>query len=115
MSDEIIKSPTSPGNILTPKLKWVNNSKIAEEFKRSCLKQDKTTFTYRNVVNWFIVYELDTWCRDLNTKFTVGDYLFGDVKLTKNADPEKYGCNCYGIGFNPRSNFSKVKMSLFLV
>ena len=30
---ESIKSPTTPGNSLAPKLKWVYNSKIAVEFK----------------------------------------------------------------------------------
>ena len=28
------------------------------------------------------------------------------VKLTKNAVPDKYKCNCYGIGFYLRSEFS---------
>ena len=56
----------------------------------SCLKQDKEPFTRINVVNLFIVYELDTWPRDLNAKFAQGDCLFGAVTLTKNADPNKY-------------------------
>ena len=29
--------------------------------------------------------------------------LFGAVKLTKNADPDKNGFSEYGIGFDPRS------------
>ena len=37
-------------------MKWYN-SRINVEFKGSCLKQDKITFTPRNVVNAFIVYE----------------------------------------------------------
>ena len=28
------------------------------------------------------------------------------MKLTKNADPDKYGCNGYGIGSDARSQFS---------
>ena len=39
-------------------------------------------------------------------KFTLGDWLFGAVKLTKNADPDKYGYSDYGIGFEAGSNFS---------
>ena len=54
----------------------------------------------------FIVYELDTFTRDLNTKITLGDCLFGAMKLTKNADPDKHGYSCYGIGFGARSQFS---------
>ena len=32
--------------------------------------------------------------------------LFGSVKLTKNADPDKYVSTGYGIGFDWRSEFS---------
>ena len=32
--------------------------------------------------------------------------MFGAVKLTKNADPDKYIYTCYGIGFDSRSEFS---------
>ena len=54
----------------------------------------------------FIFYELDTWTRDLKTDFTLSDYLFRAVKLTKNADPDKYGYSGYGIGFDAHSSFS---------
>ena len=37
--------------------------------------------------------------------FTLGDYLFGAVKLTKNGDPDKYGYIGYGIGFDAHSQF----------
>ena len=60
------------------------------EFKGRCLKQNKVTFTARNLVTLSIVYELDTWSRDLNTDFTLTDCLFGTVKLTKNANSDKY-------------------------
>ena len=41
-------------------------------------------------VNLYICYTLDRWSRDLNTDFTLGICLFGSVKLTKNADLDKY-------------------------
>ena len=50
--------------------------------------------------------ELDKWSQDLNAKFTLKDCLFGNVKLTKNADPNKYSYSGYGIGFDSRSIFS---------
>ena len=34
--------------------------------------------------------------------FTLGGGLFGGVKLTKNADPDKYSYSDYGIGFDTR-------------
>ena len=64
------------------------------------------TFTPPNRINFFIVYELDTWSRDLNSNLTLNDCLFGGVKLAKNADPDKYVYNSYGIGFNLHSEFS---------
>ena len=45
------------------------------------------------------------WLRNLNTGFTLGSCLFGSVKLTKNADPDKYKFRCYDIGFDTRSEF----------
>ena len=43
---------------------------------------------------------------DLNTDFTLGNCLFRAVKLTKNADPDKYKYIGYGIGFDSRSEYS---------
>ena len=85
----------------------MNNSKIRLKFKGSCFRQAvKAPFTPNNVVNLFIVYELDRWSRDLNTDFTLKECLFGAVKLTKNDDPDKYKYSGYDIGFDSRSQFS---------
>ena len=105
MSNEIVKPPTAPSNSLTPKLKRIHNSKIAVEFHGSYLKQDKVTFSLKSEINLFIVYRLDVWSRDLNTKFTLGGCLFEAVKLTKNADLDKYGYRGYDIGFDAPSEF----------
>ena len=53
----------------------------------------------------FIVYELGTWSRDSNMDSTLGDFLFGAVKLAKNTNPEKYGNIGYGIVFDANSQF----------
>ena len=98
-----IKPPTALGNSLASKCKWFHNSKIAVELKGSCLKPEKAILSHRNVVNLFIVYELDTCSRDLNTDFTSDNCLFGAVKLTKNADPNVYRCNGCGIEVDARS------------
>ena len=37
--------------------------------------------------------------------FALKGYLFGGVKLAKNADPVKYVYTGYGIGFDSRSEF----------
>ena len=70
----------------------------------------------------FIVYEEDTWSRDLNTDFTLSDCLLGAVKLTKNTDLNKYGYSGYATGFDVHSQISQfycqmvngVKILLFL-
>ena len=51
------------------------------EFKGSCLKQSKVTFTPMNVVDLFLVYELDRWSQDLNADSTIKDCWLGAVKL----------------------------------
>ena len=38
--------------------------------------------------------------------FTLGGYLCGGVKLTKNGDPDKYSCRGCGIGFDTRGYYS---------
>ena len=55
------------------------------------------------MVNLFILFELDTWSQDINTDFSLKYYLFGSVKLTKNADLDKYKYSSYDIGFDSRS------------
>ena len=102
LSNERTKFPITAYNSLSPKLRWINNSKIRVEFKGSCLIQDKVTFTQRNVIYLFIVYVLDTWSKELNANFTLKDFFFGAVKLTKNIDPDKYYHFGYGIGIDSR-------------
>ena len=85
----------------------MNNSRLRLEFKGSCLKQeDKAPFTLNNVVNLFIVDELSRWSKDLNAEFSLKECLFGNVKITKNFDPDKYSYSAYGIRFDSDSLFS---------
>ena len=70
------------------------------------MKQDKVTFTQSNVVNLFIVYELDICSQDLNSDFSLEDYLFGAVELTQNSHLDKYSYSEYDIEFYSRLIFS---------
>ena len=56
----------------------------------------------KKVINLYISYALGQQLRNLNTDFTLGNFLFGSVKLTKNADLDKFKCTSYGIGFDSR-------------
>ena len=106
LSNEKINPPYTTNHSLSPKIVWMNNSGIRLEFEGSCLNQYKVTFTPNNAVNLFIVYKLDRWSRDLNTNFTLNDCFCESVKLTKNADPDKYEYSSYDIGFDSRLEFS---------
>ena len=90
MSTENVNASINVDNSLSRKIKRIPNVKLDVEFKENFLKEDKATFTHWNVESLFIVYKLDTWSQDLNTDVTLNDSLFGAVKLTKKADPDKY-------------------------
>ena len=98
MSKETL-APRHTGNkSLSPKLLLTDSSKTGLEFIESSLKQEyKTPFTPNNVVNLFVIYELNRWLKDC---------LFGNVKITKNTDPDKYSYSGYEIGSNSCSIFS---------
>ena len=59
----------------------------------------------KNIKNPYIFYALGPQLRNSNTDFTLSNCLFGSVKLTKNADLDKYRCSGYSIGSDCRSDF----------
>ena len=60
----------------------------------------------KKVINLYISYTLGPKFKNLNTDFTLGNCLFGSVKLTKNTDLDKYKYTTYGIGFVSLPEFS---------
>ena len=59
----------------------------------------------KKVIDLYISYTLTPWLRHLNTNFTLNNCLFRTVKLTKNADPDKYKYSGYDRGFDSRAEF----------
>ena len=57
------------------------------------------------MINLYISCTLGSQLRNLNIDFTLSNCLFGSVKLTKNADLDKYKYTGYGIGFDSCSEF----------
>ena len=104
LSSESIKPPKTPNNSLAPA---INNygTKTRVTFTGSCLQQSKVTYTYKKIVNVYVVYELGASSSNINDP-TLKNCLFGAVTLTKNTDIDKYGYSGYGIGFDRRSSFS---------
>ena len=60
----------------------------------------------KKVISPYISYTLSQWLRNLNADFTLGNFLYVSVKLTKNADPDKQVYTGYGIRFDSCSEFS---------
>ena len=107
MSDKSIEKITKSDSNFVPT--FVDHSLLPERsFNRYCSLTSNIS-TPKKVINLYTSY---TQCPQLvssNTDFTISNCLIGSVKLTKNADPNKYNYTCYGIGF-----VSMEKISLFL-
>ena len=105
LSDEKINSIKTSDYGITPYLSYYDTNKIRVKFDGGCLKQDPGSFFHGGIVNVYIVYEIS---KNINISDypTLENCLFGAVKLTKNADIDKYGYSGYGIGFDRRSSFS---------
>ena len=105
MSDERINSIKTSDYGITPYLSYYDTNKIRVKFDGGCLKQDPGSFVHGGIVNVYIVYEIS---KNINISDypTLENCLFGAVKLTKNADIDKYGYSGYGIGFDRHGSFS---------
>ena len=59
----------------------------------------------KKVINLYISSTLDLQLKNLNTDFKLGNCLFGSIKLTKNADPDKHKYTGHGRGFDSPLEF----------
>ena len=84
---------------LNPRMDHYDMSKIRIQFDGSFLNRFPPTILHGNIVNIYIVYEITSDYKDINYP-TLENCLFRSVKLTKNADIDKYGYSGYGIGFD---------------
>ena len=105
MSDERINSIKTSDYGITPYLSYYDTNKIRVKFHWVCLKQDRASVLHERMVNVYIVYEIS---KNINISDypTLENCLFGAVKLTKNADFDKYVHSGYGIGFDRHGRFS---------
>ena len=69
------------------------------------MKQDKVTFNHGKVVNIYIVYEINK-SIDISDYLALENCLFGAVRLTKNADINKYKYSGCGIGIDTKGFYS---------
>ena len=83
MFDQILTPPSVSNNSLATALNYINTT-MRVKFDGSCLKQDKVTFTLKQVVNIDLVYEITLWPSTIGQDFVLGNSLFfTDVNLRK--------------------------------
>ena len=87
---ERIKFPTTSNNSLAQTMTFFNSAKIKVKFHGGCFKHEKITFYHGNIVNVYMVYEINLSPNDLDSTFALLNSLFGTIKLSKNADPGKF-------------------------
>ena len=64
--------------------------KARVKFDGQCWKRDNITFNYQKILNIYIVYEMNLWPFRRDYDFTLVNALFGTVKISKNAEKDKY-------------------------
>ena len=98
-------NPATSDNSFIPSLDFTG-VRTRAKFVGQCLKQDKITFPHKKIVNIYIVFEINLWPFRHDGDFTLGNTLFGVVKLTKTLTKinTKYGIGYseYGIGFDKK-------------
>ena len=103
MSNKKIGSTKTSNYNHAPRLVY-DNARIKLGSKGDLLKQDKVTYNHGPIVNFYIVYTLNTY---INTSgVTLENCFFGAVNLTRNTDIDKYKYSGYGIGFDSKGTFS---------
>ena len=90
---------------LNPRMDLYGMRKIRIKFNGSFLNRFLPAILRGDIVNIYIVYQITSGYKDINYP-SLENCLFGSVKLTKNADIDKYGYSGYGIGFDREISFS---------
>ena len=81
------------------------NEKLRLKFESSFLVQTKVTYTHKNIVNIYVVYEIGATTRNPYDPKPING-LFGAATLVKNSDINKVGYTGYRIGFDRGTTFS---------
>ena len=104
LSDGKINAPvTSSSNDQPPVLEY-GGAGIRLKFKGDHLRQNKVTCDHGKIVNIYVVHEISSTYTS-QSSFILKNSLFGAVKITKNADINKYKYSGYGISFDSKGSF----------
>ena len=107
LNDTKIEPMKTNNYLLNPRVYHYDMSKIRIKFDGSFLNRSSPTILHGNIVNIYIIFEITSNYDDINYP-KLENCLFGSVKLTKNADINKYGYSGYGIGFHRKGSYSVV-------
>ena len=99
LSDEKISSVSG---FKRPFIEYTN-ARIKLKFDESILIQKLST-SLGLIANYYIVYKLNS--RANSSNIALENCLFGKIKMTKNADTDKYKYQGHGIGFDLSGIFS---------
>ena len=78
------------------------NARIKLKFDKSILRQKLLT-SIGSIANYYIVYRLSP--RTNSSSIVLESCLFGKIKMTKNADTDKYKYQGHGMGFDSTGTF----------
>ena len=84
-------------NILVALLGLIRENLMKYQKKILKIQLNKTAILHHLL---YIFYKINPQLRNLNTNFTLYSCLFGSLKLTKNADVDKYQYSSYDIEFH---------------
>ena len=79
------------------------NARIKLKFNESILRQKSST-SLGLIANYYIVYRLSP--RTNSFSIVLENCLFGKIKMTKNANTNKYKYQGHGIGFDSTGTFT---------
>ena len=104
LNDIKIESIKTNNYLLNPRMDLYDMSKTGIKLNGSFLNRFPPTILHRNIVNIYIIYEITSDYSSINYS-TLENCLFGSVKLTKNANIDKYVYSGCGIGFDRNTSF----------
>ena len=106
MSEESIVNITKSNSNFTPN--FVDHQLVPDmNFNEHCLIFHCITFlSLKKTIDLYVLYTLDPQFKNLKTDFKLGNSIFVSVKITKNADLDKYNYSSSDVGFGFRSEFS---------
>ena len=76
------------------------------KFDKNSLAVEQNSYLTK-IINFYIVYNLDAWPKNLTNNFSFTNCLFGATSVVKNSDERKWIYSGYGTTWNRFTEFQK--------